>query len=296
MTMRRKNRGLLAGAALAVVASAVAASAAAADRDYADAMSREHAADTAKASPASLTAPAAPVAGSAVVYGSVGGRDLSGWLATPRGAGSIRGALIVIHEWWGLNDNIRAMAERLAGEGYAALAVDLYGGVSAVAPQEARDLMQEAMANRPAAEANLREAHAYLREELGATQVGSIGWCFGGAWSLSIALMYPDTLDAAVIYYGRLVTDQAALAPLEVPLLGIFGAQDRGIPLQSVRAFEASLAALGKDAEIVVYDDADHAFANPSGQRYNAIAAADAWRRTQAFLARYLEPATPRTR
>ena len=123
-----------------------------------------------------------------------------------------------MHEWWGLNDNIRAMAERLAGEGYAALAVDLYGGVSAVAPQEARDLMQEAMANRPAAEADLREAHAYLREELGATQVGSIGWCFGGAWSLSIALMYPDTLDAAVIYYGRLVTDQAALAPLEVPL------------------------------------------------------------------------------
>ena len=77
----------------------------------------------------------------------------------------------------------------------------------------------------------------------------------------------------------------------DVPELGIFGALDSGIPVESVRDFETALAALDKDAEIVVYDDADHAFANPSGQRYNAIAAADAWRRTRAFLAEHLEPA-----
>ena len=291
MTIQRNASRLLALVALAAAGSAMAA-----DTDYVDSMSREHAGDSATASPAAREVPAAPVSGKPVVYGSVSGRDLSGWLATPGDAGSIRGALIVIHEWWGLNDNIRAMAERLAGEGYAALAVDLYGGASADRPEEARALMQAAMADKPAAQANLREAHRYLRDELGASEVGSIGWCFGGAWSLNTALMYPDTLDAAVIFYGRLVTDPAVLAPLEVPLLGIFGARDRGIPLASVRAFEAALAALGKDAEIVVYDDADHAFANPSGQRYNAIAAADAWRRTQAFLARHLEPATPRDR
>jgi carboxymethylenebutenolidase len=267
-----------------------------ADVDYTDAMSREHAGDRPDASPAALAAPALPVTASRVTYGSVAGAGVAGWLARPKDAEKIRGALIVIHEWWGLNGNIRSMAEQLAGEGYAALAVDLYGGRSASTPQEARELMQAAMADRSNAEANLRAAYGYLTGELGAAQVASIGWCFGGAWSLNTALMFPTELDAAVIYYGRLVTDEALLAPIEVPLLGIFGALDQGIPVESVRAFEAALAALDKDAEIVVYDDADHAFANPSGQRYNPIAAADAWRRTRAFLAQHLEPASIRDR
>jgi carboxymethylenebutenolidase len=261
------------------------------EEDYTDAMSREHAGDRPDPSPAAQAAPSLPVTASEVTYGTVGGTGVAGWLARPEHAAEIRGALIVIHEWWGLNDNIRSMAEQLAGEGYAALAVDLYGGRSAGTPQEARELMQAAMADRPAAEANLRAAYGYLTGELGAAQVASIGWCFGGAWSLNTALMYPRELDAAVIYYGRLVTDESLLAPLDVPLLGIFGALDSGIPVASVRAFETALAALDKDAEIVVYEDADHAFANPSGQRYNAIAAADAWRRTRAFLAEHLEPA-----
>ena len=262
-----------------------------AERDYTDAMAREHAGDRPDPSPAALAGPAVPVTASPVTYGTVVGTPVAGWLARPQHAGEIRGALIVIHEWWGLNDNIRSMAEQLAGEGYAALAVDLYGGQSAATPQEARELMQAVMADRNAAEANLRAAYGYLTGELGAAQVASIGWCFGGAWSLNIALMYPRDLDAAVIYYGRLVTDESLLAPVEVPLLGLFGALDQGIPMESVRAFEEALAKLDKDAEIVVYDDADHAFANPSGQRYNAIAAADAWRRTRAFLAEHLEPA-----
>ena len=102
------------------------------------------------------------------------------------------------------------------------------------------------------------------------------------------AIMLPEQLDAAVIYYGRLVTEPARLAPLRMPILGIFGGQDRGIPLQSVHEFETVLQTLGKTAEIVVYDDADHAFANPSGTRYEPEAAADAWRRTLEFLAEHL--------
>ncbi len=268
-----------------------ASAASGAEADYTDAMSREHAGDRPDPSPAALAAPTLPVAAAEVAYGTVAGAPVTGWLARPRDAGEIRGALIVIHEWWGLNDNIRSMAEQLAGEGYAALAVDLYGGRRATTPEAARALMQAAMADRAAAQDNLRSAYRYLTAELGAAQVASIGWCFGGAWSLNTALMYPRDLDAAVIYYGHLVTDPETLAPLEVPLLGIFGALDQGIPLASVQAFEDVLASQDKDAQIVVYDDADHAFANPSGGRYNPVAAADAWRRTRAFLARHLEPA-----
>lgn len=101
-------------------------------------------------------------------------------------------------------------------------------------------------------------------------------------------MLLPEELDAAVIYYGRLVTEPELLAPLRMPILGIFGGQDRGIPVESVRRFESVLQALGKTAEIVIYEDADHAFANPSGTRYAPEAAADAWQRTLAFLAEQL--------
>jgi carboxymethylenebutenolidase len=100
--------------------------------------------------------------------------------------------------------------------------------------------------------------------------------------------MLPEALDAAVIYYGRVVTEPEQLAPLMMPILGIFGGQDRGIPIESVRQFETMLQTLGKTAEIVVYEEADHAFANPSGTRYEPEAAADAWRRTLEFLAEHL--------
>ncbi len=195
----------------------------------------------------------------------------------------------MIHEWWGLNDNIRAMAERLAAEGYLALAVDLYGGEIADEPQQARELMQRAMGNAQAAEENLRRAYEYLTREQGVERVGTIGWCFGGAWSLRAALLLPAEIDATVIYYGRLVVDRDRLATLQMPILGLFGELDGGIPVETVREFEAVLESLGKPAEIHVYPGADHAFANPSGTRYNPEAAEDAWKRTTEFLARNLE-------
>ncbi len=115
-----------------------------------------------------------------------------------------------------------------------------------------------------------------------------MGWCFGGAWTLEAALFAPDKVDAAVIYYGRLITDPHALEALQAPVLGIFGDLDQGIPLDSVRAFEAALKELGKPADIRIYEGADHAFANPSGTRYKADAAEDAWARTLTFFATHL--------
>ncbi|PWB77616.1 MAG: carboxymethylenebutenolidase [Holophagae bacterium] len=261
-------------------------------REYAERMAKEHAHDAPVANPASQTAPGAEVEASDVQYATIDGRPVTGYLARPTAAEGPLPGLIVIHEWWGLNDNIRAMARRLAGEGYAALAVDLYGGEVASDPDAALELMTAANEHPAAAEDNLRQAYAYLADQLGAPAVGSIGWCFGGGWSLGTALLLPDRLDAAVIYYGHLVTDPQRLATLEMPILGLFGEQDQGIPLASVRAFEAALRGLGKEAKIVVYPGADHAFANPSGRNYQPEAAEQAWLETVAFLERALKHGT----
>ena len=279
---------------LAIAAIAISATSATAQdeqRQHADRMAKEHAHDAPVANPASETAPAVEVAVSDVQYATVEGRQVTGFLARPAAAAGPLPGLIVIHEWWGLNDNIRAMARRLAGQGYAALAVDLYGGQVATDPDAAYALMTAANERPAAAEDNLRQAYAYLTGTLGAPAVGSIGWCFGGGWSLSTALLLPDQLDAAVIYYGHLVTDPERLATLRMPVLGLFGEQDQGIPLDSVRAFEAALTTLGKDATIVVYPGANHAFANPSGRNYQPEAAEKAWLETVAFLERTLRPA-----
>lgn len=261
----------------------------ASESDYLDRMSREHVADAPVASAAAREAPADPVRTETVSYATVDGRPIRGYLARPRGGADPQAAILVIHEWWGLNDNIRSMTERLAGEGYAALAVDLYEGEVGAEPSQARRLVQRAQGRRAALLENLRQARAYLGRELGVSRVGTIGWCFGGGWSLQTALLMPDEIDATVIYYGRLVTDRDQLRPLGMPILGIFGAEDRGITVESVREFEAALKSLGRDAEIHIYDGADHAFANPSGTRYHAEAARDAWQKTVAFFAANLK-------
>jgi carboxymethylenebutenolidase len=222
-----------------------------------------------------------------VVYATLDGGEVHGYLATPAEGGEGAPGILVIHEWWGLNDNVRAMARQLAGEGYQALAVDIYRGQVASERDDARTFMEEAMASPELVDDNLRQAHAFLVER-GAQKTGSIGWCFGGGMSLRTALLLPEELDATVIYYGRLETDEDVLRPLAMPILGIFGADDQGIPVESVRAFEGALQNLGKDATIHIYEGADHAFANPSGTRYNEEAATDAWGKTLAFFAEHL--------
>jgi len=254
------------------------------DGDYAARMAAEHAGDEPVAYGAAEGQPAAEVVGREVRFAELDGAGVSGYLALPAESSVDLPGIIVIHEWWGLNDNVRSMARQLAGQGYAALAVDLYGGRVAESPEEARSIMSEVLGNEPAAEENLRQAYAYLAKEVGAPKIGSIGWCFGGGWSLRTALLFPGELDGAVIYYGHLETDPETLAALQTPLLGIFGAADQGIPLDSVREFERVLGELGKPAKIHVYEGAGHAFANPSGKRYDAEAASDAWAKTLVFL------------
>lgn len=261
--------------------------------DFADRMAKEHKDDTTEPSPAARAEPENPVEGEEVVYGNVDGDEVRGYLARPRDANDSaaetgRPAVLVIHEWWGLNDNIRAMADRLAGQGYSALAVDLYFGRSATEPEGARELATEARNHGEQVGENLRQAKAYLVEQVGASKIGTIGWCFGGGWSLETALLMPGEIDATVMFYGRVETGHDRLATLDTPILGLFGGEDQGIPVESVRAFEQALGELGKPASIHVYEGADHAFANPSGNRYDAEAAEDAWSKVLAFFEQYL--------
>lgn len=251
-------------------------------------MAQEHQHDKPVATQAAMQEPARPVSAEEVTYGDVGGKPAHGYVARPKDAKGPLPGLVVIHEWWGLNDNIRAMTRRLAGEGYQALAVDLYGGATADTPDAATKLMNGVLGNTAAAQDNLKKAVAYLKGK-GAKKIGVIGWCFGGGWSLQTALLAPNDINATVIYYGRLETDPAKLAPLKSPVIGFFGATDNSIPAATVHAFEAELKKQGKPVEVHIYEGAGHAFANPSGGNYRPEAAKDSWAKTTAFLARYLK-------
>ena len=198
-------------------------------------------------------------------------------------------ALVVIHEWWGLNDWVKEQASKLADQGYVTLAIDLYRGKVATTPDEAHEIMRGVPEDR--ANRDLLAASSYLRAQknVDPRRVGSIGWCMGGGYSLDLALHDPK-LEAAVINYGHLATDDAALKKIHAAILGIFGGQDRGIPPADVNKFEAQLKALGKTAEIHIFPDAGHAFENPGNkQGYRAEDAAQAWKLTVDFLAKNLK-------
>jgi carboxymethylenebutenolidase len=259
------------------------------DAGYMTAMAVMHASDTPAPSPIAVQKPAVPVTGADVVYATVDGKEVHGYLSRPTGAKGALPGVIVIHEWWGLNDNIRRTADRLAGEGYEALAVDLYGGSAGQTPDEAKKLMMAVMSNKEAAKENLRQAYGYLHDHEHATKMGVIGWCFGGGWALQTALLFPDKLDAAVMYYGQPVTDVKTLATLKMPLIGFFGEEDMGITVADVLNFQDALKQAGVNAEIHEYPGAGHAFANPSGEHYVPAAAKDSWERTIKFFKEHLQ-------
>ena len=245
----------------------------------------EHKYDTPVSTEAAMRAPAAKVESTEVVYGQSGDQAHRGYLSRPV-ATEAKSALIVIHEWWGLNEDIHSMTEQLAALGYAALAVDLYEGKSATQVRDAFALSTNLSSNEERGLANLQQAFDYLKTEMGATKIGVIGWCLGGKWSLKTALMLPGEIAATVIYYGSLTDDKDKLATLDMPIIGFVGTRDR--LHKEFIAFDTNMKELGKDANIYVYEGAKHAFANASGTVYEPVAAEDSWEKTVKFLKRYL--------
>ena len=213
-----------------------------------------------------------------------GDETVQALLYTPSGKGPFP-AIIVIHEWWGLNDCVKDEASKLADQGYEALAIDLYRGKVATTPEMAHEIMRGVPEDR--AKRDLHAAFVFLESQpnVKKDRIGAIGWCMGGGYSLDVALQEP-TLAADVINYGHLATDSEALKKINAPILGLFGAKDQGIAPDDVHKFEATMKQLGKKIDVKIYDDAGHAFENPNNQAgYRPEDAADAWKRTVSFLA-----------
>ena len=240
----------------------------------------DHSNDSPITSEGALREPQLPTTADIIIYG-----NHKGYLSQPTNIDTKSG-LIVIHEWWGLNEDIHLMTNQLAGLGYIALAVDLYDGKSATGVKDAFQLSTNLSKNEASALANLQTAYDYLINEVGVEKVGIIGWCLGGKWSLRGALMLPDEIDATVIYYGSLINDKEKLATLEMPIIAFVGTKDR-LHKQFIE-FNQNLKDLNKEASIHIYEGARHAFANASGIAYEKTAAEDSWKKTVKFLDKHL--------
>jgi carboxymethylenebutenolidase len=212
----------------------------------------------------------------------------SGFLVTPEGKGPFP-AVIVIQEWWGLDDWIKDQARALAKEGYVALAVDLYRGKVTKSQEEAHQLMMGLPQERALRDLQGAYAHLASRPDVKKDRIGAIGWCMGGMYTLKLATEEPG-LKAAVAYYGA-PPDAAAIPRIKAAVMGNYGAEDKGPSPEQVKAFEAAMKKAGKTIDVKLYPGAGHAFANPNNpwKGYRPEAAKDAWSRTTAFFAKYLK-------
>ncbi len=233
-------------------------------------------------------APTRDVISERLAYAEVNDELVYGYFVFPSDMVDPYAAIIVVHEWWGLNDDVRAMADRLAGEGYIVLAIDLYTGSSATSPEAARQLMLGATESRDSLDNNIRQAYDFVTTTAGAPRVASLGWDFGGDWALQTAMLLRDDIDAAVVYYGPVTDDEQELGLIDAPILALFGADDRTIRVESVQRFEASLERLRKDYTVHIYPDAGHGFASPGDNSYDEDIAEDAWQKTLEFLQLHL--------
>jgi carboxymethylenebutenolidase len=217
--------------------------------------------------------------------------NATGYLVYPDNVQEKLPAVIMIHEWWGLNEHIKNQADILAREGYAVLAVDLYNGEVATDPNRAMELASSVRDNSAPAIENLQSAVSYVKslEAVNASKVASLGWCFGGDFSIQLAVnSTEDPLAATILYYGQPVTEPDSLSNISWPVLGIFGDQDQAIPIESVEQFASALNSSQVTNEIYLYEGVGHAFANPSGDNYAPKETADAWQKALAFLGRHL--------
>ncbi|MBL9033302.1 MAG: dienelactone hydrolase family protein [Rhodospirillaceae bacterium] len=213
-----------------------------------------------------------------VVINTPTGRSISAALALP--AKKPAGAVMLVHEWWGLNDQIKSVAAELASQGWIALAIDLYGGKVADNPADAETLMK-AVSPEEARETMSAWFDWLQAHPDGTGKVATLGWCFGGGMALQAALDRPA--NGAVVYYGNVARSAEELRALKGPVLGQFANQDQWINPPMVDGFEAAMKQAGKVLEVHRYD-ANHAFANPTGQNYDAADARKAWDQTVAFL------------
>lgn len=212
------------------------------------------------------------------------GRQVTAAVARPDSEVKRNPLVMLVHEWWGLNDQIKAVAVELAQQGFLAVAVDLFQGRVVTAVDEARALVEKVRPEEAADTLAAWAAWARNHPE-GNRRLGVVGWCFGGGWALNAATIAP--IDATVVYYGRVALSADQLGRLKGPVLGHFGRQDSFITAEVVAGFEKAMKQAGKPYSLYWYD-AGHAFANPTGDNYRQADTQLAWRRTVDFLKKEL--------
>ncbi len=220
-----------------------------------------------------------------VDYPSGGNTTLKSYLARPKASGK-HPAVVVIQEWWGLNENIKDIANRFAQAGYVALAPDLYHGVVVSEPNEARKLVMEL--DMAAAVSEIQQGMAYLLAQAFVTgpTAGVVGFCMGGrlTWMTALAA---DNMGAGVAFYGSPLKPEEA-PQVKAPIMGLYGSEDGGIPVEGVMAIGDALTAAQIDNLMHVYDGAQHSFFNDTRPSYHPAAAADAWMRTLGWFGKHL--------
>lgn len=232
--------------------------------------------------------PAIEVTGYAIAYGDAAVRIHEGYFVLPTDVGEALPGILLIHDQWGLNDTVRAIARRLSGEGYAVLAIDLFEGQTADAAGPADALVGQFLGDRAAVLANIGQARAWLQENGLPPRIAIMGFGYGGEWALEAGLEAGEDIDAVVMFYGRVVSNSAELEALSAPLLGVFAQQDDSVPLREVTQFRAQLRDLGKTALVLIHSDVAHDFANPDSAAYDHDAAVENWTQAIDFLGRSL--------
>ena len=221
----------------------------------------------------------------AMVQFPFAGGTTGGYLSEPKQGGP---GVVVIQEWWGLVDHIKDVCDRFAAEGFVALAPDLYHGKSTKSPDEAGKLMMAMRIDE--AERDLGAAVDYLAtlDSTTSEKAGVVGFCMGGALALYTATKNPK-VGACVVFYGGHPKVKPDLPNLNAPVLGLYAGKDGFVTPESVRDLERQLKELGKQIDVNIYNDTDHAFFNDTRPEvYNAEASADAWQRTVEFLRKHL--------
>lgn len=215
------------------------------------------------------------------------GRSTKAFWVAPKGEGNP--CIVMVHEWWGLNEHIKETAEKLNSEtGYGVLAIDMYKGKLATTGEKAGEYMGQVTEDYGnsvvgGAVKSLKDGSVYK-----ASSIGTIGYCFGGGWSHRTAIAGGKDVDACVIYYGMPDSSTAALAKLDAPVLMVWPNKDRWINETVVSDFKTAMAKAGRSLQVEEYD-ADHAFANPSNARYNKVAGDDAWAKSLDFFKKNLK-------
>lgn len=245
------------------------------------------AAPTAEPTPEAAEEAAPEIMGETVTYPDRDGEELTGYLAWPASAAdSPLPGLIVLQEWWGVNEHIKDVTRRFAAAGYVALAPDLYHGAVATEPDEARKLVMEL--DMPEAVAEIGQAIEFLlsQESVRGEKAGMVGFCLGGRLVLASATTL-DTIGAAVPFYGSALSPEDS-ATVKAPVQGHYGTEDGGIPVDTVQAMGSAMEAAGITSEFYLYEGAPHAFFNDTAASYRPEAAQTAWERTLAWLATHL--------